>query len=95
MEYRWQDFARDVLERDAFAYLEMSPSADDVEAFAVKFEKLAGVLIGLGGGPALESDAAGRGLAITGRHSDELHQVKGDVFVAAGSDWEGRIFVHG
>lgn len=73
----------------------MSPSTHCVEALAVKFEQMAGVILGLGcGTAALESDATGRGLAIAGRHGDELHQVKGDVFVAAGSDWEARNFIH-
>src|SRR5215469_10582115 len=79
-----------------YAGPEILLSADHVEAFAVEFQKLTGVLLGLRcGAAALESDAAGRGLAITSRQGDELHQVKGDVFIAARSDWESRNFIHG
>src|SRR4051794_30245385 len=71
------------------------PSLDGVEAAGVKLEQVIGVVVrGLGAAGTLESRARPRRLAIRSSHGDELHQVEGDVFVAARADGNARYFIH-
>jgi hypothetical protein len=61
-------------------------SAYRLQATTVKFEQLSGVILRLGGRAcALEADSGPSGFAIAGGHGDKFHEVKRDVFVAAGA----------
>src|SRR5260370_30563414 len=54
---------------------------------------MSGVFLGLvGRAPALEADSGPGGLAVAGGHGDEFHEVKRDVFVAAGAQGESGDF---
>src|ERR1035441_8338719 len=60
------------------------PSAHRIQALAVEFQQMAGVLLRLGGGAATLKAHAGRsGPAIAGGHRHKFHEVECDVFVAA------------
>src|SRR4030081_2103105 len=51
------------------------------------------IILGLGGrASALEADSRPDGLAVPGCHGDEFHEVKRDVFVAAGGGGAFRGF---
>src|SRR5437868_12317679 len=66
------------------------------QAFAVKLEQVARVFFRLrGGASALEANSRGTGSAVAGCHGDKLHQVKGNVFIAARADRHSRYFTHG
>src|ERR1035441_4920000 len=58
-----------------------------LQAASVEFQQLSSVVFGLGGGAgALEADSSPSGLAVTGGHGDEFHEVERDVFVATGAE---------
>ena len=68
---------------------------DGVEASGVEVEEFVGLILSFVGAGLLESD--GGGLAVIGMSSDELHEVKSDVFIASrAGDGEGKVRgVHG
>src|ERR1700722_7412831 len=61
-------------------------SADRLQTPTIKFQQMCGVILRLcRRSGALEADSGARGLAVTGRHGDKFHEVKRDIFVAAGT----------
>src|SRR5580658_10612238 len=59
-------------------------STNGLQASAVEFEQVCGIIFGLSGGSAaLEADSAAGGFAVAGGHGDEFHEVERDIFVAA------------
>ena len=56
---------------------------------------MAGVFFGLRGrASSLESHARGAGSAVACGHGDELHEIEGNVFIAAGADRQSGYFSH-
>src|ERR1700756_3119990 len=68
-----------------------------IQALGIKLQQMRGIFLGLGRRPAalFEAHAPGRSsLAVAGRHSDELHQVECDIFVAARSSRGNSWHIH-
>src|SRR5580658_7932537 len=60
--------------------------AHRLKASSVEFEQLRGIIFGFGGRAcALKADSGPSRLTIAGGHGDKFHEVKRDVFVAAGA----------
>jgi hypothetical protein len=69
----------------------------DSQALRVEFKQLSDVVFGFGSAAdALEADSCplGDGAAVAGRHGDKLHEVKGDIFIAARSGGCAGCFFH-
>jgi hypothetical protein len=75
---------------------ELLPTADRSQAPAIEFEQLIGVILGFGRRSRAGESDAGRGRSSeAGGHGDKLHQIEGDIFVAAGSArTRGGCFFH-
>src|ERR1700691_3000215 len=66
-----------------------------LQASAVKLQQVVGVFIRFGGGTrTLKTHARRSGTAVAGSHSDKLHQIEGDVLIAASARGDGSCFVH-
>src|ERR1700733_10702869 len=70
-----------------------SLSAHRLKASSVEFEQLSGVVLRFGGRACtLKADSGPSSLTIAGGHGDKFHEVKCDVFVAAGAPKKGGRF---
>src|ERR1019366_6359938 len=68
-------------------------SAYRLQATAVEFQQMGGVILGLVGRTGtLEADSGPSGLAVAGCHGDEFHEVESDVFIAAGAQGKNGHF---
>src|SRR2546430_11240961 len=57
-------------------------SCHGLKATSVEFEQVACIFFRLGGSPAaLETNSGRTGAPVTGRHSNEFHQIESDVFI--------------
>src|SRR5215470_3305566 len=72
--------------------------ADPRQALSVQIEQVCSILLRFGGGTTRLFEAhaatAGSGLAITGGHGDELHQIECNIFVAARTSSRSAWHIH-
>jgi len=68
---------------------------DRLQTFPVQFKQVPGVFLWFHGGAGALKSRARRRPAIARSHSDKLHQIESDIFVAALSGGDAGYLVHG